>query len=137
MKRFTLPCAVVVVALGAFATSATAAPVGGRHAAVAMASMSTPFTAEYTAGEYYGAVVCTGVHVVNKKYPNGADKETCEAAGGGKLVHMKAGKGQTEFENTGGGEVTGWDSDYNGVETHEFTYSVAKSLKKFKIIAIY
>ena len=102
-----------------------------------MTTTETPFETTYNASEYYGEVKCTGKHVVNRRYPGGRDIETCEATNGGKLAHMVAGKGQTEFENTGGGFVTAWDSDYNSVETHEFTYSVSKNLKKFKIIAVY
>jgi hypothetical protein len=144
MKRISLPAALIVVALGALAPSALAAPAvksgSTRPSFNAKALVTTtemPFDTTYNASEYYGEVKCTGKHVVNRRYPGGRDIETCEAANGGTLVHMVPGKGQTEFENTSGGFVTAWDSDYNNVETHEFTYTVSKNLKKFKIVAVY
>jgi hypothetical protein len=143
MTRISLYAALgaVTVACAVLAPVAMAAP-GQRsvradaQAKLGMAAERTTYTAEYDASEYYGSVKCTGVHVVSKKFPGGKDIETCETTEG-TLAHMKVGKGQTEFENTGGGEVTGWDSDDGGVETHEFTYAVSKNLKRFRIIAIY
>ena len=144
MKRISLPAALMVLALGAFAPSALAVPAAKSgstrpsfNTKVLVTMTETPFEATYNASEYYGEVKCTGKHVVNRRYPGGRDIETCEAMNGGTLAHMVAGKGQTEFENTSGGFVTAWDSDYNSVETHEFTYTVSKNLKKFKIIAVY
>lgn len=145
MRRITLTAALGVAAMawmGALAPASMAVPRQGDGATPAARALlasppeRTSFEASYDASEYYGSVKCKGVHVVSKKYPEGKDTETCEAVEG-RLVHMKAGKDQTEFENTGGGMVTGWDSDFNGVETHEFSYSVTGNLKKFVIVAIY
>jgi hypothetical protein len=139
MKRISLFTMLAVVATGVFSSVSSAAPgaaAGLRHsAALKVAAERTPFTAEYNASEYYGEVKCTGTHIVSNKYPNGADKETCEAVT--ELAHMTAGGGQKEFENTGGGKVATWASDYNSVETTNFTYKVSKNLKRFHIVAIY
>jgi hypothetical protein len=144
MKRISLPAALMVLALGVFAPSALAVPAATSgsvkpsiDAKALVTTESTTIETTYDASEYYGEVTCIVKHVVNKRYPEGRDVETCEATNGGKLVHMVAGKGQTEFENTSGGFTTGWDSDFNGKETHDFTYTVSKNLKKFKIIAVY
>ena len=100
--------------------------------------MKTPFSVTYNAAEYYGEVKCTGKHVVSKKYPEGADVEKCEAVSG-TLLHMKVGKGQKLFENSGGGTVGEWESDDpgDGQRTTNFSYNVPKSLKSFKLVAIY
>jgi hypothetical protein len=50
---------------------------------------------------------------------------------------MIAGKGQTQFENSSGGFVGEWASDYNGASTTNFKYNVPKTLSKFTIVAIY
>jgi hypothetical protein len=152
VKRVTLLATLAVAAMGVFASASMAAPAAsvslggplsaGLSTSIRAAATRTAYTTTYDAGEYYGEVTCTGKFTVSKKYPAGKEVETCVAASG-TLAHMVAGKGQTQFENTGGGFVSGWDSDYKKgefsetVETHEFTYTVAKSLKKFKIIAIY
>lgn len=144
MKRITLMAALGVAAtwMGVLAPAGMAAPRQGggarpaAHELLAAPLERTPFETSYDAGEYYGSVKCRGEHVVSKKYPDGKDTETCETLEG-TLAHMKAGKDQTEFENTGGGMVAGWDSDFNGEEAREFTYSVTGNLKKFRIVAIY
>lgn len=147
MKRIALFAVLAVVAaMGLFASASVAAPVaaGGSHASI-RAGMTPAtkyyFTVIYDASEYYGPVVCSGVRLVNTKYPNGRDTETCESLSAtGLLAHMTAGAGQTDFENTGGGFVGEWESDCPatpGLKTATFTYKVAANLKKFKIVATY
>jgi hypothetical protein len=137
MRRISLVASLVIAAMALTSSAAVASPGSAAHRSVLRtATVRTPFTFTANVSGYYGEVSCTGTRTVNKKYPTGKDVETCEAVSG-KLAHMVAGKGQTEFENTEGGKVNGWDSDYDGKETHNFTYSVSKNLKKFKIVAIY
>jgi len=134
MKRIALVA--VVVAVGVFTATASAST-GAVSDAHRSASSKTFWTAEYTAGEYYGAVKCSGKTVINKKYPFGKETEKCETAEG-TLKHMKAGTGQVAFENTGGGFVSEWESDTgNAKRTTNYTYKVNKKLTKFTIIAIY
>ncbi|HUA10527.1 MAG TPA: hypothetical protein VMA83_00815 [Solirubrobacteraceae bacterium] len=96
----------------------------------------THFTATYDVPEYYGGVSCTGVHVVSAAFPGGKDIETCTSTEG-KLSHMTTGTGQTTFANSSGGFTSGWDSDYDGVYTSDYTFSVNRKLTRFRLIAIF
>ena len=140
MKRIALVAAVTVAAMAASSSAALAAPAtSGGHGTAALSSIVrtvTPYTFSENVAEYYGEVTCTGRRIVSAKYPNGKDVETC-AAVSGKLAHMVPGKGQTQFENTGGGFVGTWASDYDGKQTNNYTYSVNAKLTKFHIVAIY
>ena len=143
MKRISLFATLAVTAaitMGAFASVSTAAPAGGRGASAAArlaAGSRTPYVFNENVSEYYGNVTCKGIHIVNKKYPEGKDIETCKAVSG-KLLHMVAGAGQKEFESASGGHVSEWLSDYNREsKTTNYSYSVNKKLTRFRIIAIY
>jgi hypothetical protein len=138
MRRISLLAAVTAAVIASSASVAVAAPAGAHRAATSMAAPTrTPFTAEYNASGYYGAVKCTGTHVVSKKFPGGKDVETCETTEG-QLKRMVAGKGQKEFETEGGGHVAEWESDSGSAQkTTNFTYNVNKALTKFKLVAIY
>lgn len=129
-----------VVALSMLATAATSSAAVSHNASQVKGSQvkrqAVDFTASYDAGEYYGGVTCSGVHTVSAKFLGGKDVETCTTTQG-TLAHMKAGDEQTVFENTGGGSTGGWDSDYNGAYTSNFTFSVNRKLTKFTIVAIY
>ncbi|MCW3032053.1 MAG: hypothetical protein QOK19_1276 [Solirubrobacteraceae bacterium] len=138
MKRISLFAAITAAVIASSASVAVATPPGASRAATRMAAPTkTPFTIEYNASGYYGAVKCTGTHVVSKKFPGGKDVETCETTEG-QLKRMVAGKGQKEFETEGGGHVAEWESDSGSAQrTTNFTYNVNKGLTKFKLIAIY
>lgn len=138
MKRISLFAVAMAAALGTFASTAAAAPSGARRAATVTSMITkTPFTAEYNAAAYYGAVKCTGNYVVSKKFPGGKDVETCETTEG-QLKRVIAGKAQKEFEAEGGGHVAEWESDSgSGLKTTNYSYSVNKGLTKLKIVAIY
>lgn len=152
IRTISLLVGLALAATGVFASASIAAPStsgslggplsAGLGASIRAAATKASYTTTYDAPEYYGEVTCTGKFIVSKKYPAGKEVETCVATSG-TLAHMVAGKGQTQFENTGGGFVAGWDSDYKKGEFNEtvlaesFTFTVAKSLKKFRIVAIY
>jgi hypothetical protein len=138
MRRIALLVAPIVVALGLFASAASAAP-GTTAKALTTAGITrevTPFEANYNVPEYYGEVHCLGNHIVSNAFPNGKDIEKCYAVTP-PLLHMLAGRGQTQFENSNGEFVTGWNSDYNGASAVSFSYNVARNLTKFSLKAIY
>ena len=134
MKRMVIVAAVMAVGIVAPAASAD---VGAGSSAHRLTATKTSWTAEYDASSYYGSVKCTGKTTVNKKYPGGREVETCETTET-TLAHMKAGKGQKAFENSEGGTVAEWESDSgSGKKTTEYSYTVYKTLKKFKLVAVY
>jgi hypothetical protein len=143
MRRIALLAAPLTVAVGLFASTASAAPSGsssqtaaGSVRSAGIAREVTEFEANYNAPEYYGEVHCVGKHIVSNKFPNGKDVEKCYAVTP-PLAHMTAGKGQTTFENSNGELVSGWNSDYNGALSTNFTYNVSANLSKFALKAIY
>ncbi len=135
--RITPVAAVAAISMLAAAPVSSAA-VGHPdvHRGTQVKKQSVAFTTTYNASEYYGGVTCTGVHIVSAKFPGGKDAETCTTTEG-KLSHMKAGAGQQAFENLSGGFTVGWDSDYNGVYTSNYTFKVNRKLTKFKLVAVY
>ena len=133
MKRITLLA--VAAVMGVFATAASASP-GASSAAHRAAGVTTTWTAEYNVPTFYGAVKCTGKTTTNKKYPNGRDVEICESTEG-KLLNMKAGKGQKEFVGTES-TFSEWESDSgSGKRTTNYFYNVNAKLTKFKLVAVY
>ncbi len=150
-----------LAALGSFSSAASASPASagggssaGRLGKALTKPTSTPF--EFTiplalVEPWYGPVFCKGHHQTNEKkgYPGtetegGRDVEVCKSTTGKPLVGMTPGAtGQTTFTSTTGEVVGGWQSDYFrevkgiSVDTSDFTYSVSKSGKSFKIIAYY
>jgi hypothetical protein len=128
--------AVAVAVCAVFAASASAR-VGGSAARHGSSRTVTEWTSTYDASSYYGAVTCTGKTIVDAKYPEGRDVETCETTEG-KFSNMEAGRGQTSFKSASGGTVGEWESDSgDGKRTTDFSYSVNKKETKFKIVAIY
>lgn len=105
--------------------------------------LAIPFTAEYDAEAYYGAVACKGRHQANEKkdYPGtategGRDVERCKSTTGKPLVGLTPGEtvelGKGWFPGS-----SGWDSDYDSQAASEIEYTVSSTGKSFKLVAYY
>jgi hypothetical protein len=131
------------------AATASAIPTAGtspslRADALALTPrLNVPFTAEYDAEAYYGAVKCKGKHEADEKagYPGvgtegGRDVEHCKSTTGKPLVGLTPGEevqlGKGWFPGS-----SGWDSDYDGQAASEIEYTVSMNGKSFKMVAYY
>jgi hypothetical protein len=105
--------------------------------------LTIPFTTEYDAEGYYGAVKCKGKHETDEKggYPGtetegGRDVEHCKSTTGKPLIGLAPG------EEVGLGDgwfpgSSGWNSDYDGQGATKIGYKVSANGMSFKLIAYY